>query len=74
MTTKPKTTRAAPKSGRKPRKPVVTDLMIAQELSGDPKPLSFKRYPGDFMNVILSNGKKMTYGPADVQAAIKVFA
>ena len=66
---------AAPKTARPAnKKTTVTDLMISQELPGDPRPLSYKRYPGDFFTVILSDGRKRTYGPDEVQAAIEAYA
>lgn len=65
-----KSSNLATKTQRKPAKPAITDLEIVQELSGDPSPLSFARYPGDFFAVILSDGRKFKYGPAAVRAAI----
>ena len=74
----PKPTKsAAPASKpaqRKAKKPQPSNLAIAQQLSNDPAPLSFKRYPGDFFVIIHSDGKKHTYHPEAVRNAIKALS
>jgi hypothetical protein len=59
------------KSGRSVAKKAISDLDIVRALSGEQKPLSFKRYPGDFIVVILASGKKISYHPEAVRQAIK---
>ena len=59
------------KQARLASKLETTTRDIAIEVSGDQKPLSFKRYPDDTMVVILSNGQKHRYDKNAVLAAVK---
>ena len=77
MTNKPKSSPApnpaSPQQAIHPKpipKRTLTDLAIAQELSGDPNPMKFTRTPEDFMTVVISTGQKYHYTPGQVRKAI----